>query len=169
MKRERQSLPAMSVLASICLVLVSAILDAGTICQDELKEKQSIGSLTWLAGNWISETDAEVVEEHWMAPRGGLMLGLGRTVKTSGRRNFEYMRIEEKNGALTFYASPSGQPATPFKATSVAEDKVVFENPMNDFPTKITYWKDGEQLRARIEGEINGSAESMEWTWNRAK
>lgn len=137
--------------------------------QDEKKEKQSIETLAWLAGNWISESEAETVEEHWLVPRGGLMLGIGRTVKTSGRRNFEYMRIEEKKGALTFFASPSGQPATPFKATSVTADKVVFENPNNDFPAKITYWKEGEQLRAKIEGEINGSVESMEWTWSRSK
>ncbi len=152
MKTAPHFIRAMAILAPVFLMLASAACNAAAICQDESKEKQSIETLAWLAGGWISESDAEVVEEHWMAPRGGLMLGLGRTVKTSGRRNFEYMRIEEKNGALTFFASPSGQPATPFKATSVSTDKVLFENPMNDFPTKITYWKEGEQLRAKIEG-----------------
>lgn len=169
MEPARKFIRAMAVLAPVFLMLVSAASSTVAICQDESEEKQSIETLAWLSGDWISESDAEVVEEHWMAPRSGLMLGLGRTVKTSGRRNFEYMRIEEKNGALTFFASPSGQPATPFKATSVSTEKVVFENPMSDFPTKITYWKEGEQLRAKIEGKINGSVESMEWTWNRSK
>lgn len=164
-----QSVRKMTMLVPFALLLMSAIQIAAGSGQDEKKEKQSIETLAWLAGNWISESESEVVEEHWLVPRGGLMLGIGRTVKTSGRRNFEYMRIEEKNSALTFFASPSGQPATPFKATSVTADKVVFENPNNDFPARITYWKEGEQLRAKIEGEINGSAESMEWTWSRSK
>ncbi len=132
-------------------------------------QKQSIESLQWLAGSWISMTDGDVVEEQWMVPRGGLMLGLGRTVRSSGRRNFEFMRIEEKDGALTFFASPSGQPATAFKTTELAKEKIVFENPQNDFPTKISYWKDGEKLRAKIEGNINGKNESMEWTWEKAR
>ncbi|MBL8811140.1 MAG: hypothetical protein JNM43_13260 [Planctomycetaceae bacterium] len=152
------------------LLMISPV-TAGNPISDEKKSdvKQSIESLQWLAGSWISETDGDIVEEQWMVPRGGLMLGLGRTVRASGRRNFEFMRIEEKGGVLTFYASPSGQPATAFKTTELAEQKIVFENPENDFPTKVTYWKDDDKLRAKIEGNINGKVESMEWTWDKVK
>ncbi len=30
--------------------------------------------------------------------------------------------------------------------------RVVFENTAHDFPQRIIYWKDGNDLRARIEG-----------------
>ena len=47
--------------------------------------------------------------------------------------------------------------------------RVVFENPTHDFPQRIIYWKDGADLRARIEGTQNGKEGSQEWRWSPVK
>jgi hypothetical protein len=47
--------------------------------------------------------------------------------------------------------------------------RVVFENPAHDFPQRVIYWKDGNDLCARIEGTMNGKAESEEWKWSPGK
>ena len=52
-------------------------------------------------------------------------------------------------------------------ATAVGT-RVVFENPVHDFPQRIIYWKDGADLRARIEGTQKGKEGSMEWRWSSA-
>ena len=59
-------------------------------------------------------------------------------------------------------------PATPFPLKDVSGTRVVFENPAHDFPQRIIYWKDGADLRARIEGTQNGKEGSMEWRWSPA-
>jgi hypothetical protein len=39
--------------------------------------------------------------------------------------------------------------------------RVVFANAENDFPSRIVYERDGDALKARIEGEIGGQAAAI--------
>jgi len=45
--------------------------------------------------------------------------------------------------------------------------RIVFENLEHDYPQRILYWRDGEKLCARTEGEIDGKSESEEWCYAR--
>jgi hypothetical protein len=121
-----------------------------------------------MAGAW-SSTKAEVrTEEHWIAPAGGLMLGVNRTTRPNGRSSFEFLRIANTATGVSYFASPSGRPAVEFPLKESASERVLFENPQHDFPQRIRYWKEGAKtLIARIEGQINGSPRSMEWRWER--
>ena len=69
---------------------------------------------------------------------------------------------------LTYFASPQGRAATPFRAIENGKNRVVFENKQHDFPTRILNWLgwDGK-LHARIEGMLQGKAEGEEWSWSR--
>ena len=53
-----------------------------------------------------------------------------------------------------------------FETRATSDTLVVFENPTHDFPQRIIYWKDGNDLRARIEGTMNGKTGSEEWRWS---
>lgn len=130
----------------------------------------AIDSLAFLAGSWSSGDAANRVEEHWTAAGGGLMLGVNRELRAGKLASFEYFRVVEKDGALTFWAQPGGREATPFPATEVSARRVVFENAAHDFPQRIAYWveKPGE-LHARVEGTYQGKHESLEWTWTRSE
>jgi hypothetical protein len=82
---------------------------------------------------------------------------------------FEFLRIEQKGDEIVYLSMPNGRsPATPFPLKEVSGTRVVFENPTHDFPQRIIYWKDGADLRARIEGTQNGKEGSMEWRWSPA-
>ena len=50
----------------------------------------------------------------------------------------------------------------------MGERRVVFENPMHDFPQRILYWRDGDQLVARIEGTVRNAPKHEEWRFDRA-
>jgi uncharacterized protein DUF6265 len=140
------------------VALVGALASAAT-----MRLADDVASLAWMAGSW---GDGKV-EEHWMAPKGGAMLGMSRVVAGDRMVEFEFLRIEKTKEGLVYFASPSGQPPTPFRAIEQKEKRIVFENPEHDFPQRILYWMDGDSLHARIEGKENGKDAGMEWAWKR--
>jgi hypothetical protein len=125
-------------------------------------------TLAWLAGSWAGAEGPLEMEESWTAPRGGTLLGVHRDVKEGRTVGFEFLRIQEMPEGLTYWASPGGGPATPFRLKEAGERRVVFENLQHDFPQRILYWIDAEgALRARIEGPQGGKTVGQEWRWTR--
>ena len=124
--------------------------------------------LSWLAGCWQQEKAGRVTQEQWMAPMGGTMLGIGRIVANGRTVEYEYLRIEEKDGALVYTANPSGQAQDSFTQTELTGDKVVFANPQHDFPQRIRYTRVGpDALLAQIEGERNGATKVIDYPMSR--
>lgn len=65
--------------------------------------------LDWLAGCWEVRREGLVIQEHWMPPLGGLMLGVGRTVIRDTVRSYEYVRIESLDTEPIYVADPYSQ------------------------------------------------------------
>ncbi len=130
----------------------------------------TLDRLRWLVNHWHSADGAKSSEEHWIGPRGGLMLGVNRSIYSNGKASFEYLRIESAGeDQVVYHASPMGRSETKFPLVEIGNERVVFENPAHDFPRRISYWLDGDhQLHARIEGEINGQPRQQEWVWSAA-
>lgn len=136
----------------------------GSTVKDGVVEGTKIESLKWLAGHWEGDVEGDVTEEHWTEPKGGMLLGLNRSVFRSGKASFEFMRIAETPSGITYFASPSGKAATPFILKEASDSHVEFENKDHDFPQRIIYRRQKDLLNARIEGVIKGKEESLEWT-----
>lgn len=128
----------------------------------------TVADLSWMSGYWLSCEDGQEVSETWSDPRGELMVGHGVTL-ARGRSSFELFRIAPHEGGVAYFAQPSGRPATVFAAAEVAPGRVDFVNPEHDFPQRVAYRLDGDVLTARIEGQIDGQARSMEWRYRRAE
>ena len=127
----------------------------------------TIDQLAWMAGCWRQDAAGRVVDEYWMAPAGGLMLGTGRTIAKGKVVDFEFMQIREDAGRLVFTAKPSGQLEASFPAIRTGAREVVFENPAHDFPQRVIYRLDGDTLTGRIEGMQNGKARSVDFPLRR--
>jgi hypothetical protein len=125
-------------------------------------------SLDWLAGTWTQVKGEERVIETWIGPGNGLLVAANLTTRGSQRRSFEFLRIADTPEGFSYYASPGGRPAVEFKLKEQGDRRVVFENAANDFPQRILYWRDGDQLVARIEGSVGGKEKSEEWRFARA-
>lgn len=124
----------------------------------------AISELAWMAGGWQTAPGERVqIEEHWMAPAGGTMLGMGRTVAGDRTVEFEFIRLEQRAGTIYYVASPKGRcPATDFKLTRLAGQEVVFENPAHDFPKRITYRKNSDgSLTATVDGGPGTKAQTF--------
>ncbi len=114
----------------------------------------------WLAGGWLAQTGGgKWTEEWWTPPRGGLMLGGGRSGKGDKVDWWELTRIEQSDGTIRFCALPKGQKGACFTATNVTADEITFENPGHDFPTRVQYRRSGSGIDAEISGPAGANAQ----------
>jgi hypothetical protein len=128
----------------------------------------SLTQLSFILGNYSNEKDGVVTSERWFAPGGKVMLGVGSTVKNGQTVFFEYLRIESREDGIYYIAQPRGNPPTPFKLVESTATQVKFENPNNDFPSRIIYERvDAKTIRARIEGMRKGAPAFEEWIYIR--
>jgi hypothetical protein len=150
----------------IRLACALIVMTAATTAAAQSPGKPSISELAWLAGSWVGESRGIRMEEHWTAPAGNSMVGMHRDVGKGRTMLFEFLRIEQQGDQIVYLSMPNGRsPATPFALKELSGTRVVFENPKHDFPQRIIYWKDGADLRARIEGTENGKTGGEEWRW----
>lgn len=127
-----------------------------------------IEDLAWMAGDWkVARVDGSG-EEHWIAPAGGLMLGLLREIDRGKAHFFEFLRIEQRGEDVFYVAQPEGRPGTDFKQIEGRENEALFENPAHDFPRRILYRRElRATLYARAEGEEGGKPRVVEYRWTK--
>lgn len=125
--------------------------------------------VAWLAGCWTQQGHEAGSVEQWMAPAGGVMLGMARIVKDGRAAEFEFMQLRTgAAGRLVFIAQPQGRPPTEFALLRQAEAEAVFENPANAFPQRVAYRRVApDSLVARIEGTMNGKERSRDFPMQR--
>ncbi len=129
-----------------------------------------INKLAFIGGCWtLVRPNGTKIEETWLAPAGGAMIGMSRSVRDGKLREFEFMRIlPAADGKLQYVAIPSGQPEAAFPVKEIGENAATFENPQHDFPQRILYrLVDKDTLVARIEGSVGGQARSADFPYKR--
>ncbi len=126
----------------------------------------TISDLSWIAGGWRTAAGGRVqIEEQWMIPSGGSMLGMSRTVAGGRTVEFEFLRIEQRSDAIYYVASPGARcPSTDFKLTRLAGHEAVFENPQHDFPKRIIYKKTADgSLTASIDAGTGTKSQAFSY------
>jgi hypothetical protein len=156
------------------LILVLGLLAGGWPARVSGQSKASgpatITQLDWLAGSWRMEMAGRIVEEQWMAPAGGVMLGMSRTVTKGRIAEHEFMQVREgPGGDLFFIAQPARQKEAAFKLLSQTASAVVFENKEHDFPQLIGYAlrADGNLLAYREGPKADGTTRRIEFIFRR--
>jgi len=122
----------------------------------------------WLAGCWEVTAGELVIEEHWMAARGGTLLGMSRTVRGGQLAGYELLLLYEEASGWIYEAHPSGQPTASFRSSAITDTSIIFSNPDHDFPQTIAYFRIGsDSLLARIAGERGGQPRQVEFPYRR--
>lgn len=126
--------------------------------------RHTINDMAWLTGAWVGSGGPASMEERWSPPKGGTLLGVGRTVKEDKMVSFEFLRIVERDGGLVYIAQPGGRAATEFVLTELDKQRAVFLNPRHDYPQRIVYelTEDGT-LSASIGFAKGGSLRGAEY------
>lgn len=130
-------------------------------------------SLDWLAGHWVMPVPGGQVEELWLAPAGGTLYGVGRSVAGEDTRFFEFLAVEPRDGAtgptLAYVARPAGRPPTEFLLAEIGRRRAVFVNPEHDFPKRIAYELRGDgTLHVRVDDGADGG-EGEDFTYRRTR
>jgi uncharacterized protein DUF6265 len=151
-------------------MLILVLLMLGSLCSAQ-SPKPTINDLSWLAGCWEANARGREVNEQWMKPGGGIMLGMARTASQDKATEFEFTQIrEDKDGPIYYVAKPSGQAEASFKLVKLQNKEAVFENLQHDFPQRIIYRlaPDGS-LFARVEATVKGQLRGIDYPYKRAK
>jgi hypothetical protein len=133
-------------------ILLAALLTAsGNTSED-------VDALSWMAGCWSFTQGDLIVDEAWLGPRAGLMMGVSRTVRGDRIVATERLEIADDSAGVVYRAWPSRQAPAVFRAVHVSSTSAVFENAAHDFPQRIAYSlrEDGDLLHARVES-MDGS------------
>ena len=126
----------------------------------------SVKDVAWLQGCWELRDGDRVVEERWMPPRAGSMLGVGRTTRGEKLVEHEYVVLTERDGRLAYEAHPSGQATATFMSKAITGRELVFEDPTHDFPQRVGYKSTGPgQLLAWVEGTSGGKPRRIEFAY----
>lgn len=131
-------------------------------------EPPRVADLDWLAGCWAVRQPHTTIEEQWMTPAEGLMLGMSRRIRPGGESSWEWLRLFERDGALVLAAAPSDGTATEFVLETLSDDQAVFVNPGHDFPQTIRYRRTGEaRLVGSAEGIVGGDLRILSFPMDR--
>lgn len=126
-----------------------------------------VASLEWMSGCWVMERNGLKVEEHWSKPAGEVMLGYSRTVRPGRPTFFEQLRIEVKDGVISYIPIVGKQGPIVFAMKSSAANEVVFENPAHDYPQRIAYARSGDEMKARTESLDPARPRPQNFTYKR--
>ena len=122
----------------------------------------------WLTGVWAQQgPDGRWVEEWWTTPRGGMMIGASKTGTGDAVNFYEHMRIEVRaDGVLAYCALPKGQAGACFEAVAIERQSITFENAAHDYPQRIRYSREGDELQAEI--SLKDGTKPNRWRFRRA-
>lgn len=111
----------------------------------------------FLTGCWSERQGEQWTEECWTIPRGGQMMGSGRTGKGDAVGHWEWMRIErDAEGRPIFLASPKGAEPSAFPPVRATATEIEWQNASHDYPQRIVYRRTADGLDAEI-SLIDGS------------
>ncbi|MCG7550521.1 DUF6265 family protein [Pseudoalteromonas sp. Of7M-16] len=108
----------------------------------QAKSCDSVKSLSWLVGNWYSQSSKLKIRESWKQISGKTFEGTGSTysIEKGKTVSSETLRLVEMSGEVFYVAKvASNDLPVAFKLTSCSEKTAVFENPQHDFPKKLSY------------------------------
>jgi hypothetical protein len=157
---------ARHVALALVLAAAGALAQPATPPAGDTAGADPLAEFAWLEGCWHGNVNQRDFREQWMAPRGGLVLGVSQTVMGGKTTGYEYLRIEARADGVYYVAVPSGQKEDAFRYSGVTVDTsgdrndrlYAFENPALEFPRRITYRRaSGGWLYAQVEGKVNSA------------
>lgn len=128
------------------------------------------GRPDWIVGCWEGKRGDRRFYERWTKAGPEMLLGTSWTVSGDALREFEFLRIETRDGKLAYVAQPGGAPPTVFVLDPASgPGEAIFTNPDHDFPKRVAYRKgDRGSLLAWIDGGDGAPDTRVEYPMTRA-
>jgi hypothetical protein len=106
-----------------------------------IKPAAVIAQMTWLAGTWQGPAWGGTFVAYYSTPEGGRILSHSKLMKNDAVAFHEFEVFEPREETVFLQPYPGGKPAAGFTLAEASkkERKAVFDNPKNEYPTRITY------------------------------
>ncbi len=161
-------------LAVLCLLAPIWAEDAET--KTEAATMPDVSDMGWFAGNWVIESDTMIIEETWSPPRGNALMASCRFVRGGKLMLAEFIIIEENEDGTFLYLKHYGTAMSEkheepivFRLSEQEENRVLFVNVGEGFPSEYEYRRDGDTLFAEIRGAgKDGSPRKESFPYTRA-
>ena len=110
----------------------------------------------WLVGKWrrTNETQDKKTFEYWVKINDAEYAGLAFTLHNNDTINQEKMALLKSDGNWQLKVkTPDEKDFIAFEMTMQKDGLFECNNDSLPFPKKITYWREGEKLRANVAGD----------------
>ena len=122
----------------------------------------------WMAGDWRQEAGGRWTVEHWQIQPDGSMSGRGSSGQDGTVKESEIMTIALEGDVAVFRALPKdAHDMTPFREVAHGPQDVTFANAAHDYPQRIRYWREGEELLGEI--SLADGSRAMRWRYRRIR
>ncbi len=124
------------------IILISILLFS---CQKETQKPN------WLQGKWqrLNEKPTKTTFDFW----NNDLTGIGFTLQENDTVFKETMSIVSIQNILHLKIVGVNEQPTLFKFTQQTDTSFVSENEQNEFPKKINYYMDGQQLKCKVSND----------------
>lgn len=122
-----------------------------------------LAQLAWLRGCWRGSVNHREFREYWMPGQGDIMVGVGQVALDGRMSDYEYLRLESRDGAIVFSQFSGDRKEVAFRlATTTTDEKdsvFTFTNTVDAFPARLIYRRSGVDgwLYETVEGSLNGA------------
>ena len=123
--------------------------------------------LAWLVGYWLAEEGDRREVEHWKAD-GDALRGRNESWRGGELVHHERLQIVKHGETVVYRADPATQAGHEFPLVEHAEGVVRFEDPAHDWPQRIVYTRQGDELTATVSGGEGNKSRTAVWTWRLA-
>jgi hypothetical protein len=147
------------------------------LCACQLASAQSpqpasLEDLAFMSGCWegpfSSRGRSGVIEEHYTSPSANLILGTTRYLIDGRTVQFELTVIRADSAGVHLTPYPGGRASDTFRLNDFKDGRAAFEYPEHDYPKRIIYFMDDEDVRvARIDGGPHDT-DASKWRMERA-
>ncbi len=112
----------------------------GTAAEDQLQ------AMEFLAGTWVGQVGGGQFTAHYTSPASGKLLSYSVLKRDGAVVFYEFELFEVVGETVVFTPHPGGKPAVQLRLSELdlGNQRVVFENPGKDFPTRIEYHQTSE-------------------------
>lgn len=135
-----------------------------------------LADLAWMQGEWRTTQANAIVDETWFRPEGNTMLGIGQTTREGRLTMAEFLMIQETSKGVFLSIRHFGPALADFddgvnlkvELTRCEPGKAWFGQPGAEKPRRITYEREGDVLRARVDSfRLDGSQEMFRFQYTR--
>lgn len=138
------------------LAIFMVLLGVTTLCAQAPVAASEMKNLGWLEGTWVRTNlkPGRTGSESWtkLSPTG--WRGLGCTLQGKDTLFVEHMKLVIFENTPAFVADvPENKGLVYFKFTATTSHSFTCENPTHDYPKKIVYDRQGNNLKVTISGD----------------